>query len=508
MFRGNAGHTGVYSGAGVPQFSKIKWQFQTHGQVLSSPAVTADTVYIGSNDHFLYALDRASGTQKWKFKTDGRITSSPAAAAGVVYFGSWDGNFYAVDAVKGDLKWKFALPGERRFAATHLHGSAPAAEVMPDPFDFYLSSPVVWNGAVYFGSGDTNVYALDATSGQLKWKFKTGDVVHASPAIANGTLFVGSWDSYFYALDAATGKEKWRFKTGEDPEIHNQVGIQSSAAVADGVVYFGCRDSNFYAVDASSGKERWRFNNKGSWVIGSPAVNGGKVYFATSDSALFHALDAKTGAETFSLELQGLAAVFLPRDRGRHAVRGIARRQAIRHQFENAKAVMDVCHRRFPEKRLDVYQGGWNAELRSRVFGLLLRRHGYRSSKVDDRGSDLVFASGRRRCNLFWQRGRERLRPDLEKSKPSGSVLPEGFEVVGTRHAGWLSPSIAEDARREADSAKHFPGFGGANGDEFADLIVEVMIAVVGRQFGGLQEVDYFHQFVRVCALITARADR
>jgi outer membrane protein assembly factor BamB len=305
MFRGNAEHTGVYSGAGVPQFSKIKWQFQTHGQVLSSPAVTADTVYIGSSDHFLYALDRATGTQKWKFKTDGRITSSPAVSAGVVYFGSWDGNFYAVDAVKGELKWKFALPGERRFAAAHLHGSVPAAEVMPDPFDFYLSSPVVWNSTVYLGSGDTNVYALDATSGQLKWKFKTGDVVHASPAIANGTLFVGSWDSYFYALDAATGKEKWRFKTGEDPEIHNQVGIQSSAAVADGVVYFGCRDSNFYAVDASSGKERWRFNNKGSWVIGSPAVNGGKVYFATSDSALLHALDAKTGAETFSLNYKG-----------------------------------------------------------------------------------------------------------------------------------------------------------------------------------------------------------
>jgi eukaryotic-like serine/threonine-protein kinase len=305
MFRGNAEHTGVYSGAGVPQFSKIKWQFQTQGQVLSSPAVTTDTVYIGSSDHFLYALDRASGTQKWKFKTDGRITSSPAASAGVVYFASWDGNFYAVDAVKGELKWKFAVPGERRFAATHLHGSVPAAEVMPDPFDFYLSSPVVWNGAVYLGSGDTHVYALDATSGQLKWKFKTGDVVHASPAIANGTLFVGSWDSYFYALDAATGKEKWRFKTGEDPETHNQVGIQSSAAVVDGVVYFGCRDSNFYAVDASSGRERWRFNNKGSWVIGSPAVNGGNVYFATSDSALFHVLDAKTGAEIFSLNYKG-----------------------------------------------------------------------------------------------------------------------------------------------------------------------------------------------------------
>ena len=98
---------------------------------------------------------------------------------------------------------------------------------MPDPFDVYLSSPVVWNGTVYFGSGDGNVYALNALSGAMQWKFQTGDVVHASPAISAGRLYIGSWDSYFYALDATTGKQLWRFKTGEDPKIHNQVGIHS-----------------------------------------------------------------------------------------------------------------------------------------------------------------------------------------------------------------------------------------------------------------------------------------
>jgi glucose dehydrogenase len=305
MFRGDPAHSGVYASPGVSQFTKVKWQFRTKGQIISSPAVTSDAVYIGSSDHFLYAVDRNTGVEKWKFKTDGRITSSPAVVGGCVYFTSYDGNAYAVDAATGSQKWKFALPGERRFAATHLHGSAPNAETMPDPFDFYLSSPVVVNDTVYLGSGDTYVYALEAATGQLKWKFKTGDVVHASPAISDGRLFIGSWDSYFYSLDAATGKEFWRFKTGEDHEIHNQVGIQSSASIADGIVYFGCRDSNFYAVDAATGKERWRFNNKGSWVIGSPAVSGGKVYFGTSDTALFYALDAKSGAQIFSLGFHG-----------------------------------------------------------------------------------------------------------------------------------------------------------------------------------------------------------
>jgi outer membrane protein assembly factor BamB len=304
MFRGNPQHTGVYAAAGVPQFTKIKWQFHTGGQILSSPAVADGALYVGSSDHFLYALDLTSGTQKWKFQTEGRITSSPAVSAGIVYFGSYDSNFYAVDVATGQLKWKFQTAGERRFSASHLHGSEPATEIMPDPFDFYLSSPAVWNGAVYFGSGDTNIYALDALSGTLKWKFKTGDVVHASPAIADGTLYVGSWDSHFYALDAASGALKWKFKTGEDPDIHNQVGIQSSAAVSGGVVYFGCRDSKFYAVDAATGKERWSFSNKGSWVIASPAVVDAKVYFATSDTGLFHALDAKSGAPVFSLDFK------------------------------------------------------------------------------------------------------------------------------------------------------------------------------------------------------------
>jgi eukaryotic-like serine/threonine-protein kinase len=305
MFRGNAQHTGVYEAAGVAHFSKVKWKFHTGGAVISSPAIVAGVVYFGSSDHNFYAVDAETGTLKWKLETESRVSSSPAVSGGLVYYESYDGNLYAVDALSGALKWKFQTAGERRFAATHLHGALPAAETMPDPFDFYLSSPVVWSGGVYLGSGDGNVYALDAVSGQLKWKFKTGNVVHASPAIFEGTLFVGSWDSYFYAIDGATGKEKWRLKTGEDEKIHNQVGIQSSAAVANGLVYFGCRDSNFYAVEGKTGQKRWTFNNKGSWVIASPAVKNGKVYFATSDSGMFYALDAASGAATFSLNFKG-----------------------------------------------------------------------------------------------------------------------------------------------------------------------------------------------------------
>jgi eukaryotic-like serine/threonine-protein kinase len=300
-FRGDPEHSGISLEIGAPQLHGVKWKFKTGAAVISSPAVVDGAAYFGSNDHYLYAVSLADGTQRWKFKTAGRVTSSPAVSQGAVFFGSYDGNIYAVDAGTGAQRWKFATEGEHRFTAKHIHGAEPAAESMPDPFDFYLSSPAVVGSTVYVGSGDGNVYAIDAASGALRWKFQTGNVVHASPAVANDTVYIGSWDSFFYALNAKSGQERWRFKTGEDHLIANQVGIQSSAVIADGVVYFGCRDSNLYALDAATGEKRWAFSNKGSWVISTPIVKDGTVYFATSDTGLLHAADAKTGAIKYSL---------------------------------------------------------------------------------------------------------------------------------------------------------------------------------------------------------------
>lgn len=304
-FRGNPEHPGVYEGKAIRSAPQIKWKFAAQGQVLSSPALVNGVLFVGSADHRLYALDAKTGKNRWEFKTDSGVASSPAVSEGTVYFSSYDGAFYAVSAKDGKLRWKFQAGGERRFAAKHLHGSQPASETMPDPFDTYLSSPLVWHGSVYFGSGDGNIYALDATTGKVIWKFQTGDVVHASPVISEGILYLGSWDSYFYALDGATGKEHWRFKTGEDPDTHNQVGIQSSAVVAGGIVYFGCRDSKLYAIDSKTGKQVWVYDNKGSWVIASPLVQDGKLYFETSDSGMLHAVDAMTGAEFFSMKFSG-----------------------------------------------------------------------------------------------------------------------------------------------------------------------------------------------------------
>jgi len=301
MFRGDAAHSGVYSSPAAPTLAIVKWKFKTGSKIVSSPAVVDSVAYIGSADRNLYAVNTADGSLRWKYATKGGVNSSPAVVDGVAYVGSLDGNFYAVEAASGKLKWQFQTGGERRFTAPGIHGAMPRTESMPDPFDVFLSSPVVAGGTVYFGSGDHNIYAVDAKTGALKWKFATGNVVHASPAVSGGVVYIGSWDRYLYALDAQSGAMLWKFQTGDDTVIYNQVGIASSAAVAGGIVFFGCRDGHFYAVDAKSGTQLWKHDNKMGWVIASPAVLEGVVYFPTSDGTRFKALEAASGKLVFDL---------------------------------------------------------------------------------------------------------------------------------------------------------------------------------------------------------------
>jgi outer membrane protein assembly factor BamB len=308
MFRGDANHAGAFAGEAPRLLHRVKWKFPTGDRIVSSPVFQDGVIYFGGDDGNIYAVDAADGRELWKRKTGGPVSASPAIAGDMLYVGSYDGKFYALDRRTGVPRWKFRTEGERRFEAKGLHGMQPKNQTVADPFDVFLSSPVVAGGAVYFGSGDGHLYALDAATGDLRWKFTTGDVVHASPAYADGVVYFGSWDSYFYAVDANTGAQRWRFHAGEDPLIHNQVGFQSSPAVVDGVVYTGCRDAKLYAIDALTGREKWRYDAGGSWVISSPAVVRGKVIFGTSDSSLYVVLDSATGKPL--VESKGKAYMF------------------------------------------------------------------------------------------------------------------------------------------------------------------------------------------------------
>ena len=311
MFHACEKHCGMYPSKNYTSFGSTKWKFSTKGKIFSSPAVFEGVAYIGSEDKNLYAVDIATGKELWKFTTEGAIHSSPAVYKDVVYFGSFDGFYYALNKNTGKLRWKFQTGGEKLNGHKGLWGMKPDNEFLNDPFDFYLSSPVInmddTNLKVYFGSSDGNLYSLDAETGKLSWKFKTNGIIHTSPTLYEGKVFIGSWDTYMYAVDAEAGKEIWKFKTGDHPEVHLLEGIQASATVDvdEDAIYFGARDAYFYALDINTGNLKWKFFNDNSWVLSTAGVKDGSIYFGTSDQYNLISLDAKTGKQNWKFKANG-----------------------------------------------------------------------------------------------------------------------------------------------------------------------------------------------------------
>ena len=130
---------------------KSGYPYSTGEQILSSPAIGADgTIYFGSQETpgwgqnpdpdsqvgSLWALN-PDGSLKWKYQTQGWVVSSPAIdAQGTIYFGSSDGNLYAIDSSDGQLKWAYQTQ------------------------NWIFSCPAIGNGVIYFGSSDDKLYAI------------------------------------------------------------------------------------------------------------------------------------------------------------------------------------------------------------------------------------------------------------------------------------------------------------------------------------------------------------
>ncbi|MCE5272844.1 PQQ-binding-like beta-propeller repeat protein [bacterium] len=302
MFRGDAARTGFCDLEGPARHKGVKWIARGGGRFFSSPVLSGGVLFAGCDDSCLYAVEAASGRGVWKFRSLAPVRSTPAVSEGVVCFTGGDGSFYALRASDGDTFWEFATRGENHYSSGGLFGLAGRDTVLTDPWDFFDSSPAIWQGKVYFGSGDGSLYCLELATGREVWRFPTCDVVHSSPALAEGRVFVGGYDTNFYALDAETGRELWRFSTGADPKGNLMRGNQGSPAAGGGAVYFGSRDGHLYALEAASGKQLWAYSTEPSWVVDSPALTDSLVLFGTSDSGRFIALDRATGALRFEFD--------------------------------------------------------------------------------------------------------------------------------------------------------------------------------------------------------------
>ena len=94
-FRGNPQLTGVASSNLAPPLT-LRWAYSTQDAIESTAAIHEGTVYVGSLDGQLYALDLHTGALVWQYQADDEIKSSPTIADSTIYFGDEAGTFHAV----------------------------------------------------------------------------------------------------------------------------------------------------------------------------------------------------------------------------------------------------------------------------------------------------------------------------------------------------------------------------------------------------------------------------
>ncbi len=304
------------------------WAFKAPKSIQTSPTLYNGTVYFGDSDHNLYAVNATTGKLVCKFPTSGIISSSPVVVdpdgtGPVAYFGdsgpsgslSDGGHVWAVNAVGNSagactLKWSFDNYGSPPGNQTGNVGTYDVPAFGHDQ----TGRPVI-----VFGSTDNDdaVYSVDARDGTEIWRFQTKVVfdsdVGASPTIAppgangvaGGLVYVTGKDAVVYAINLTTGLLKWQFS------LTAQVGSkatpsQSTATLQGNVIYLGFGEGMF-ALNATTGAKIWQ-SVPGQAVMSSPAMGGAasdQVLFAGDMAGNINAFSAATGKILFQTSTAG-----------------------------------------------------------------------------------------------------------------------------------------------------------------------------------------------------------
>ena len=143
------------------------------------------------------------------------------------------------------------------------------------------ATPIVTNGVLYTSGSWSTVFALDARTGRLRWKWDPEvpraagakaccDVVNRGVAVHRGRVYVGTLDGRLASLDAESGKVLWQTVTVDQTQSYTITGaprvVKNKVIIGNGGSEYGVR-GYVSAYDADTGKLAWRFHT----VPGEPA---------------------------------------------------------------------------------------------------------------------------------------------------------------------------------------------------------------------------------------------
>jgi outer membrane protein assembly factor BamB len=231
----------------------------------SSPAMHGDLLYLlcyHEPQSYLLAVDKKTGATRWKIDrpANTRSYATPVVIAGPggeeLLVNSTEG-VHAYDPATGALLWHAGGP--------HSHG---------------IGTPSLQNGVIYADRGYRSgpYFAVrpgargggDVSATHVVWRADTGAPYVSSVLVYDGQLYFGSDTGVVTCVDAKTGEKLWQERTG---------GIFSSSPVAgDGKIYFSSETGETFVYASGREPKLIAENSVDGRIVASPAIAGGRLY--------------------------------------------------------------------------------------------------------------------------------------------------------------------------------------------------------------------------------------
>jgi len=195
------------------------WTTEVRGSIDCPLVVDRDTVYVGTSEGELTALD-FQGRRRWTYRIDVPTVDPPAVSGHRLVCPCRD-HLLAIDAPSGDLEWErsvdglyttpptvdgdLVLVGDNR-GLTALHAETGGEIWRTDLEGPPVGAPAVDDERVYVGTREETVQALELGSGEEVWSAPTDGTVVGGPTRADDRVYVADDDGTVLALGAETGQ--------------------------------------------------------------------------------------------------------------------------------------------------------------------------------------------------------------------------------------------------------------------------------------------------------------
>jgi outer membrane protein assembly factor BamB len=264
-----------------------RWIYPREGNippVVGGMVLSQGKLYFGCSDGkvegkkvkgMIFVLDAETGDKLATFETGDRVWGTPAVDGNTVYIGSFDKNLYALDKDTLAVKWQYTTEGS------------------------IISTPLIYNGLVYFGSFDRNLYAVNAANGALKWKYMGQNWFWTRPEIINSTIYAGCLDGLIYILQADTGKEIKIYDISQEFKESKvkKSPLSSQPVVIDNSIIFANSKGVIVSVDTGNNSIHKIAVLDNASVYGPLTAYNGMIYLQTQKAEL-QRINAASGAVT------------------------------------------------------------------------------------------------------------------------------------------------------------------------------------------------------------------